>query len=61
MKAPCKDCPNWHPNCHSECEKYKEFRNYRDELNKLNREQGEGRYFRRIRIEQFRKAKKRGK
>lgn len=22
MKAPCKDCPNRHPNCHSECEDY---------------------------------------
>lgn len=24
--APCKDCSDRHPNCHSKCEKYKEFR-----------------------------------
>lgn len=23
--APCKDCPDKHMKCHSECEKYKEF------------------------------------
>lgn len=24
--APCKDCKNRHPNCHSLCKEYKEFR-----------------------------------
>lgn len=25
MLSPCKDCPDRHPHCHSECEKYKAF------------------------------------
>lgn len=25
MTAPCKDCPDRHYKCHSECEKYKAF------------------------------------
>lgn len=25
MQAPCKDCENRHPNCHSECEAYQAF------------------------------------
>lgn len=25
MKAPCKDCPDRHPNCHSQCEAYQEY------------------------------------
>ena len=32
--SPCKNCPNRHPCCHSECDKYalfKEVRNYRNE------------------------------
>lgn len=26
MLAPCKDCQDRHPNCHSTCEKYAEFK-----------------------------------
>ena len=25
MKVPCKNCPDRHSKCHSECEKYKKF------------------------------------
>lgn len=25
LTAPCKDCAERHPRCHSECEKYAEF------------------------------------
>ena len=25
MKVPCKDCPDRHYKCHSECEKYLKF------------------------------------
>ena len=25
MTAPCLNCTDRHPNCHSECERYKEF------------------------------------
>lgn len=28
--APCKDCPDRHPNCHSKCAKYKDFRHELD-------------------------------
>lgn len=31
MQAPCKDCPDRVVGCHSTCEKYIEFRKYRDE------------------------------
>lgn len=26
MKSPCYNCPDRHQGCHSECEKYKEYR-----------------------------------
>ncbi len=32
MVAPCKDCPERHPLCHSECPKYLEYRAERDEM-----------------------------
>jgi hypothetical protein len=32
MKAPCKDCPDRHLHCHSECERYKTFKQECDEL-----------------------------
>lgn len=25
MKAPCKNCPDRHPNCHSHCEDYQAY------------------------------------
>ena len=28
MVAPCKDCPDRHPHCHSECGRYKEYANW---------------------------------
>ena len=34
MKAPCKDCPDRHYKCHSECDKYQAFDAYRKELNR---------------------------
>ena len=30
--APCKDCTERHPGCHSECEKYKEYSRERTEM-----------------------------
>lgn len=38
LSAPCKDCAERHPGCHSECERYKEY----------SREQAQGREKRRI-------------
>lgn len=35
MNAPCKDCPDRHPNCHSHCEAYQEY----DAFNKAKNEQ----------------------
>jgi hypothetical protein len=32
LKAPCKDCPNRHYLCHSECEKYIEYKKQNDEI-----------------------------
>jgi hypothetical protein len=40
-KAPCKDCPNRHQGCHSECDKYIAFRKERDELNELKHKEKE--------------------
>lgn len=30
--APCKDCPDKVVGCHSSCDKYQEFRKFRDEF-----------------------------
>ena len=38
MNAPCKDCPDRHQGCHSECKKYKEYRKKQDKLNELKLE-----------------------
>ena len=43
-KAPCKDCPDRHQGCHSECEKYIAFRKERDELNELRHQENEKYY-----------------
>ena len=32
MKAPCKDCPERSVTCHSECEKYLAFKEYRQKV-----------------------------
>ena len=32
LKAPCKDCPERHYLCHSECEKYLEYKKQNDAL-----------------------------
>lgn len=29
-RPPCKDCPDRHPGCHSDCERYLEFKSYKD-------------------------------
>lgn len=34
MTAPCKDCPDRHYKCHSECGRYKEFRKQCDNVRK---------------------------
>lgn len=30
----CKDCPDRHLHCHSECDRYKDYRTRKDEENK---------------------------
>lgn len=40
-ESPCKDCTNRYFGCHSECDKYKAFRDSRDEYNKRNFERHE--------------------
>ena len=37
LPAPCKDCTERHPGCHSECEKYAEYSRERAELSKSRR------------------------
>lgn len=32
--APCKYCANRHPNCHSECERYSEYKREIEEMHK---------------------------
>ena len=32
ITAPCKDCQKRHLHCHSSCEDYKKFRQYRDHI-----------------------------
>lgn len=27
MKVPCYNCPNRHPQCHSQCESYRSYKN----------------------------------
>jgi hypothetical protein len=34
-KSPCKDCPDRHLHCHSECDRYKTFAKEKRELNEL--------------------------
>ncbi len=34
LSAPCKDCAERRPGCHSECERYKEYSRERAELSK---------------------------
>jgi hypothetical protein len=29
-KAPCKNCEDRYEKCHTKCERYKEFKNYRN-------------------------------
>lgn len=35
--APCKDCAERHPGCHSECERYKEYSRERAEIRNSER------------------------
>ena len=37
MKVPCKDCPDRHYKCHSECEKYIEYKKRCDDLRERDR------------------------
>lgn len=39
MTAPCRGCPDRHECCWSDCPKYKEYREERDRINKLKREE----------------------
>lgn len=45
MNVPCKDCADRKINCHSTCEKYKEFRAYKDSLNKEAHERSQNYYY----------------
>ena len=37
MTAPCKDCPDRRFKCHSECERYREFRKRCDDMRERER------------------------
>lgn len=37
-KPPCKDCPDRVPGCHGSCDRYKEWKQRLDELNKARKE-----------------------
>ena len=37
MTAPCKDCPDRHPLCHSECPKYLAYKAEREEMRRERR------------------------
>ena len=37
MTAPCKDCPDRHYKCHSECERYREFKKHCDDMRERER------------------------
>jgi hypothetical protein len=41
---PCKDCPDRIPGCHGSCDRYKEWKQRLDELNKARREYDRTRY-----------------
>lgn len=32
MTAPCKECPDRHRACHDSCEKYQEFKRWREQV-----------------------------
>lgn len=34
VQVPCKDCPDRKLKCHGSCERYKEYREYLDNINK---------------------------
>ena len=36
--APCRDCPDRKPNCHSTCEKYLKFREEREKVYKARQD-----------------------
>ena len=39
MTAPCRGCPDRHECCWSDCPKYKEYREERDRINEMRREE----------------------
>lgn len=41
MLAPCKDCKNRHPKCHSECDKYAAFKKRLEDIHKEEAKQRE--------------------
>lgn len=43
LKSPCLNCPERHPNCHSECADYKKFKQDLAEINE-KRHEVEGKY-----------------
>ena len=41
INCPCKDCTDRHIACHCECEKYKEFKENREQINQEIRKKAE--------------------
>ena len=41
LNSPCKDCPDRHYLCHSECEKYLEFKKQNDALREKRMKQNQ--------------------
>lgn len=59
MKAPCMNCTDRQLGCHSSCEDYAKFREYRDNINSARASLGfMGEYDSRNRTRAIRKARK---
>ena len=58
--APCKYCATRHPNCHSECERYSEYKRELEEVHKIKNAYSEYAYIhsRQALDAVFRKCKK---
>lgn len=54
MKSPCvKDCPERLYNCHISCKRYREYREYLDEINALKRKENEASAYMRIKAARY--------
>lgn len=59
-EPPCKDCGERSETCHSTCEKYKAFRQCRDEYNRMKAQKSAAiQYFRESASKQAQRARRR--